>query len=66
MLEEGEGSRCEAASEVVEFERGLCPRNRFMGEASEGAVEAPSEKTLQMGPYRCSSPVILIPEFFSL
>jgi hypothetical protein len=25
------------------FERGLRPRNRFLGEASEGAVEAPSD-----------------------
>src|SRR5438093_273016 len=32
------------------FERGLCPRNRFLGEVSEGAVEAPSEETPQMGP----------------
>jgi len=28
---------------MVRFERGLCPRNQFMGEASEGAVEAPSD-----------------------
>jgi len=25
------------------FERGLRPRNQFLGEASEGAVEAPSD-----------------------
>jgi hypothetical protein len=25
------------------FERGLCPRNLDLGEASEGAVEAPSD-----------------------
>jgi len=26
------------------FERGLCPRNPILGEASEGAVEAPSDR----------------------
>ena len=34
---------------MFRFERGLCPRNRFLGEVSEGAVEAPSEETPQMG-----------------
>src|SRR5688500_11720165 len=28
------------------FERGLCPRNRILGEASEGAVEAPSDERM--------------------
>jgi hypothetical protein len=28
---------------VFRFERRLCRRNLFMGEASEGAVEAPSD-----------------------
>src|SRR5213083_3703137 len=36
-------------------ERGLRPRNRFLGEPSEGAVEAPSDRTSQMGPYHRSS-----------
>ena len=36
---------------MFRFERGLCPRNRFLGEVSEGAVEAPSEETPQMGPF---------------
>src|SRR5213080_78731 len=27
------------------FERGLCPRNLFRGEVSEGAIEAPSERS---------------------
>src|SRR5213080_2761292 len=27
------------------FERGLCPRNLFRGELSEGAIEAPSERS---------------------
>src|SRR6059036_160742 len=27
-----------ARRKVVHFERGLCPRNRFLGEVSEGAV----------------------------
>ncbi len=40
---------------MFHFERGLCPRNRFLGEVSEGAVEAPSEETPQMGPYHRSS-----------
>ena len=31
---------------MTAFERGLRPRNRIMGEASEGAVEAPSEKIM--------------------
>jgi hypothetical protein len=39
---------------MFRFERGLCPRNRFMGEVSEGAVEASSDKTPQMGPYHRS------------
>jgi hypothetical protein len=30
---------------MARFERALCPRNRFQGEASEGAVEALSERT---------------------
>jgi len=30
-------------SEELGFERGLCPRNRILGEVSEGAAEAPSE-----------------------
>jgi len=30
-------------SQLASFERGLCPRNPFLGEASEGAVEAPSD-----------------------
>src|SRR6266852_3229742 len=37
---------------MFRFERGLRPRNPFLGEASEGAAEAPSDGTLQMGPYR--------------
>src|SRR6266508_3275330 len=40
---------------VFHFERGLCPRNRFLGEVSEGAAEAPSDETPQMGPYHRSS-----------
>src|SRR6266478_4266838 len=36
---------------MFRFERGLRPRNPFLGEASEGAAEAPSEGTKQMGPY---------------
>src|SRR6266542_971915 len=39
---------------VFRFERGLRPRNRFLGEVSEGAVEAPSEETPQMDPYHRS------------
>ncbi len=45
-----------AQRRMFRFERGLRPRNRFLGEASEGAVEAPSDKTPQMGPYHRSSP----------
>ncbi len=41
---------------VFRFERGLCPRNRFLGEVSEGAAEAPSDETSQMRPYHRSSP----------
>src|SRR5437867_11557781 len=37
---------------MFRFERGLRPRNRVPGEASEGAAEAPSDRTEQMGPYR--------------
>src|SRR2546428_12094512 len=40
---------------VFRFERGLRPRNRFLGEVSEGATEAPSDRTPQMGPYHRSS-----------
>src|SRR5207247_4036810 len=36
-------------------ERGPRPRNRFRGEAWGGAVEAPSDRTSQMGPYHRSS-----------
>src|SRR2546425_8146822 len=36
---------------MFRFERGLRPRNPFLGEASEGAAEAPSDGTLQMDPY---------------
>jgi hypothetical protein len=35
---------------VGRFERGLCPRPE-LGEASEGAAEAPSDKTMRMSPY---------------
>jgi len=28
---------------MFRFERGLCPRNRLLGEASEGVVETPSD-----------------------
>jgi len=38
---------------LFRFERGLRPRNES-GEASEGAVEAPSDRTPQMGPYHRS------------
>jgi len=31
------------ASAYPRFERGLCPRDDSWGEASEGAVEAPSD-----------------------
>ena len=37
---------------MFRFERGLRPRNRLLGEASEGAVEAPSDETKQMGPFQ--------------
>src|SRR5438093_1035357 len=37
---------------MFRFERGLRPRNRFSGEASEGAAEAPSDRTKQMGPFQ--------------
>jgi len=40
---------------MFRFERGLRPRNRFLGEASEGAAEAPSERTKQVSPYHRSS-----------
>src|SRR6266542_3189712 len=40
---------------MFRFERELCPRNRFLGEVSEGAAEAPSDETPQMGPYHRSS-----------
>src|SRR6266542_1780630 len=43
---------------MFRFERGLRPRNRVLGEASEGAAEAPSDRTPQMGPYHRSSPRI--------
>jgi len=33
---------------MFRFERGLRPRNRFLGEASEGPAEAPSDRTPQM------------------
>jgi len=36
---------------MFRFERGLCPRHE-RGEVSEGAIEAPSEETRRMGPYR--------------
>src|SRR5437899_2748562 len=36
---------------MFRFERGLRPRNRFLGEVSEGAAEALSDETPQMGPY---------------
>src|SRR5437870_9747016 len=39
---------------MLGFGRGLGPRNRFLGEVSEGAVEAPSDRTPQMGPYHRS------------
>src|SRR5438093_6127591 len=39
---------------MFRFERGLRPRNRFLGEASEGAAEAPSDRPPQMGPYHRS------------
>jgi hypothetical protein len=29
--------------DVTPFERGLCPRTPILGEASEGAVEGPSD-----------------------
>ena len=40
---------------VVRFERRLRPRNRCLGEVSEGAAEAPSEKEPQIGPDHRSS-----------
>src|SRR5437762_2660735 len=40
---------------VFLFERGLRPRHRILGEVSEGAAEAPSDETPQMGPYHRSS-----------
>jgi len=43
-----------AERSAFRFERGLRPRNRFLGEASEGAAEAPSDRTPQMGPYHRS------------
>src|SRR6266498_3932009 len=39
---------------MFHFERGLRPRNRVLGEVSEGAAEAPSDETKQMGPYHRS------------
>src|SRR5439155_23812005 len=39
---------------MFRFERGLRPRNRFLGEASEGAAETPSDKTPQICPYHRS------------
>ena len=44
-----------AQRRMFRFERGLRPRNRFLGEASEGAAEAPSDETKPMGPYHRSS-----------
>jgi hypothetical protein len=46
--------RTSAYGIVGRFERGLCPRNE-MGEASEGAAEAPSDQTKRLDPYRRSS-----------
>src|SRR2546422_6817831 len=46
---------------MFRFERGLRPRNRFLGQASEGAVEAPSEQTRQLGPYHRSRPPSRVP-----
>ena len=43
-----------AARREFRFERGLCPRPR-LGEDSEGAIWAPSDETLQMGPHRRSA-----------
>src|SRR5213595_3064904 len=40
-----------AQRRMFSFERGLRPRNRFLGEGSEVAAEAPSDRTSQMGPY---------------
>ena len=40
----GSGAIVPGPSDSSPFERRLCRRNRFLGEASEGAVEAPSEK----------------------
>jgi len=40
------------------FERGLCPRNRILGEASEGAAEAPSRSRID--------PVLLHEEILQL
>src|SRR5437879_313262 len=37
---------------MFRFERGLRPRNRVLGEASEGAAAAPSDETKQMGPLK--------------
>src|SRR5262245_21275505 len=54
-----------AARREFRFERGLCPRTP-MGEDSEGAVWAPSDRTLQMVPHRRSaqarSILIVVPE----
>jgi hypothetical protein len=40
----GLGWRRPSLGEASPLERGLCPRNRVLGEVSEGAVEAPSEE----------------------
>jgi hypothetical protein len=41
-----------AAPELALFERRLCRRNRSSGEVSEGATQAPSDGTLQMGRFQ--------------
>src|SRR5262249_21370745 len=39
----GRRNHAAAQRQMFHSERGLCPRNRFLGEVSEGAVEAPSD-----------------------
>src|SRR5213594_3349286 len=42
------------------FERGLCPRNPALGEVSEGAVEAPSDRSSGLAAF---APIVVVPVF---
>jgi len=42
------------------FERGLCPRNPALGEVSEGAAEAPSDRSSGLAAF---APIVVVPVF---